>query len=87
MVSIIGSGMAFLRDWAHRCKAAGGIPQVVTKYGGKRWSEITGQPGAVLVRCYGAGRKVKGGLVTHIPEDFIEKAEREVGELSRLIGA
>jgi len=75
MVTIIGKGTDALREFIKKCLAAGGVPIFRTKYGGKRF------PGnAVVVACWGAGEKVKGGMITDVPTDIIEEMEKRTGD-------
>ena len=75
MVHVIGSGLDTLKAWIRRCLNAGGIPQIRTRYGGKRFPN-----NAVRVACYGKGNVVKGGTIENIPTDIIEKAEKTTGD-------
>ena len=68
---IFRSAEEFL-DWIRRCEEAGGIPQIVEKYGR---IDFLAQD-MVLLRCWGAGEAVPGGLAK-IPHEIAE-AIREV---------
>lgn len=47
-----------LYEWMQRCINAGGVPQIVTHFGGENFVE----QGEILIRCWGAGREVPGGV-------------------------
>ena len=75
MGKVLGSGVSVLRDFLRRCTAAGGVPIIRTKYGGRRL------PGnAIVVACWGKGKEVPGGTITDIPTDLIEEMERRAGD-------
>ncbi|RLI87904.1 MAG: hypothetical protein DRP01_00795 [Archaeoglobales archaeon] len=78
MVKVIGRGTSAVRDFIARCKRAGGIPQLVTHYKGKPWSEWTGIPGAILVRCWGRAKEVPGGIIGDVPSDVVEELKAEI---------
>jgi len=80
MAREIGSGLAALRDFANRCLAAGGVPIFRTKYGGKRLPN-----NSVVAACWGKGDVVKGGTVTNVPIDVIEKMEATRGDYKWLV--
>jgi len=72
---ILGKGLAAIKDFIRECVSAGGVPIFRTKYGGKRL------PGnAVIAACWGAGDKVKGGTITDVPLEIIEKMEKTTGD-------
>jgi len=80
MVHIRGHGIKDLVKFVLECLHAGGIPQLVPKYGGvELWSEKEHSP-AVLVRCWGAGREVKGGIIVDLPESLIKESEQMKGD-------
>jgi len=66
-----------LVDWIEDCIRAGGIPQLVEKYGPRDFLA----EGYVLVRCWGAGDKVPGGLIKLTPEELevVRKYAKERG--------
>ncbi len=75
MGRVLGSGVEKLREFISRCLAAGGIPIIRTKYGGRRLPE-----GSVVVACWGKGKEVPGGTITNVPADIIEEAEKRIGD-------
>ena len=81
MAKVIGSGVAKLKEFARRCLDAGGIPIFRTKYGERRLPN-----NAVIVACWGKGDVVKGGTVTDVPIDIIEKLEKTKGDYKWLLG-
>ena len=66
---VIGEGVEALKEWIRKCRAAGGRPLIVTKY-------VEEYTNAVVVRCWGAGEKVKGGTILNIPPHIIQKIEQ-----------
>jgi len=83
MTTIIGKGVEDLVKWVKECVDAGGVPLITTKYAGRRF-EYEGKP-AVVVRCWGAGERVKGGMIYDIPEELIEKFEKYIGDYKWLL--
>lgn len=81
MAREIGIGVEALRQFAEMCIRNGGVPQFKTKYGGQRLPE-----NAVIVSCWGAGDKVKGGKVKHVPPEVIARLERGTGDWRWLLG-
>lgn len=77
----IGSGLEAVKEFARRCLAAGGVPMFRTKYGGKRLEN------AVVAACWGKGDVVKGGTITNVPLEIIERMERETGDYKWLVEA
>jgi len=72
MVHVLNKSLAeFIRE----CYAAGGVPQIVEKYAMRDFLA----EGMVLVRCWGAKEKVKGGLIKLSPTE-IEIVRRYAGE-------
>jgi len=47
-----------LYEWMKKCKEAEGVPQIVTHFDG----DIFVNQGEILIRCWGAGREVPGGV-------------------------
>ena len=76
----IGSGLTALKDFARRCLAAGGIPIFRTRYGGKRLPN-----NSVVAACWGKGDTVKGGTITDVPLEIIERMEKETGDYKWLL--
>lgn len=75
MGRILGSGTSKLKEFIEKCLAAGGVPIVRTKYGGRRL------PGnSVVVACWGKGEEVPGGTITDIPPHLIEEMEKRPGD-------
>ncbi len=68
MANIIGSGVEALRSWVAQCNSAGGVPIIRTKYGGKPLPNSS-----VIVACWGHGSEVKGGEITNIPPDILQR--------------
>ena len=68
MANIIGSGVEALRSWVAQCNSAGGVPIIRTKYGGKPLPNSS-----VIVACWGHGNEVKGGEITNIPADILQR--------------
>ncbi|MHC1627549.1 MAG: hypothetical protein ACXQTI_01795 [Candidatus Nezhaarchaeales archaeon] len=75
MGRVIGRGLEAIREFIRRCLGAGGVPIFRTKYGGKRLPGNT-----VIAACWGAGDKVKGGMITDVPPDIITEMEKRVGD-------
>ena len=72
---ILGEGVSAIKAFIEKCLAAGGIPIIRTKYGGKRFPD-----NSVVVACYGKGDEVPGGTITHVPTHVIERLEKETGD-------
>jgi len=68
MANIIGSGVEALRSWVAQCNSAGGVPIIRTKYGGKPLPNSS-----VIVACWGHGNEVRGGEITSIPADVLQR--------------
>ena len=68
MANIIGSGVGALKAWVAQCNSAGGVPIIKTKYGGKPLPNSS-----VIVACWGHGSEVRGGEVTNIPADVLQR--------------
>jgi len=68
MANIIGSGVEALRSWVAQCNSAGGVPIIRTKYGGRPLPN-----NSVIVACWGHGSEVKGGEITNIPPDILQR--------------
>jgi hypothetical protein len=68
MANIIGSGLDALRSWVAQCNAVGGVPIIRTKYGGRPLPNSS-----VIVACWGHGSEVKGGEITNIPADVLQR--------------
>jgi len=84
MTRVIGSGREALINWVKTCIEAGGIPTFVVEYAGKPLPN-----NSVLVRCYMAGDKVKGGVITDVPTDLLEKiksAKKDITTLAKELG-
>jgi hypothetical protein len=77
----IGSGMGAVREFARRCVEAGGIPIFKTRFGGKRFEN-----NAVVAACWGKANVVKGGKITNVPLDVIEKMEKTRGDYKWILG-
>jgi hypothetical protein len=80
-MAVIGSGMEAVRSFARRCLDAGGIPIFKTRFGGKRFEN-----NAVIAACWGKGDVVKGGKITNVPTDVIEKMEKTRGDYKWILG-
>ena len=80
-MNILGEGLSALKDFARRCLDAGGVPIFRTKYGGRRLPN-----NAVIAACWGKGDVVKGGTITNVPIDVIEKMEKTKGDYKWLLG-
>jgi len=81
VVKVLGRGLEALKSFARKCLDAGGVPIFRTKYGGKRLPN-----NAVIVACWGKGDVVKGGTITDVPIDVIEKMEKTKGDYKWLLG-
>jgi hypothetical protein len=68
MANIVGSGVEALRSWVAQCNSAGGVPIIRTKYGGKPLPNSS-----VIVACWGHGNEVRGGEITNIPADVLQR--------------
>jgi hypothetical protein len=68
MANIIGSGVEALRSWVAQCNSVGGVPIIRTKYGGKPLPNSS-----VIVACWGHGNEVRGGEITNIPADVLQR--------------
>jgi len=68
MANIIGSGVEALRSWVAQCNSAGGVPIIRTKYGGRPLPNSS-----VIVACWGHGNEVRGGEITNIPADVLQR--------------
>ncbi len=68
MANVIGSGVDALRSWVAQCNAAGGVPIIRTKYGGKPLPNSS-----VIVACWGHGNEVRGGEITNISPDVLQR--------------
>lgn len=66
MANDIGSGVEALAEWMRRCSEAGGTPQIRTEFVRKFTSDV-------IVACYGAGKKVKGGTITDLPPQLVSE--------------
>jgi hypothetical protein len=77
----IGSGMGAVKEFARRCVEAGGIPIFKTRFGGKRYEN-----NAVVASCWGKASVVKGGKITNVPLDVIEKMEKTRGDYKWILG-
>jgi len=75
----IGKGVDTLIRKIRECLSAGGIPQIVPEYGGREFRGPDDSP-AVLFRCWGASREVKGGVIYGLPAELVEKAKETVGD-------
>jgi len=75
MVNVIGRGTEGIREFIRKCTAVGGVPIFRTKYGGKRFPN-----NGIIAACWGAGDKVKGGMITDVPPDLIEEMEKRSGD-------
>jgi len=51
-----------------QCNSAGGVPIIRTKYGGKPLPNSS-----VIVACWGHGNEVRGGEITNIPADVLQR--------------
>jgi len=80
MARVIGSGVEALKEFVRKCKAAGGVPLIRTKYGGQRLPN-----NAVIVACWGKGKEVPGGMITDIPANLIEQFEKTTGDYKILL--
>ncbi len=80
MAKVIGSGLAKVKEFARQCLAAGGVPMFRTRYGGKRLPN-----NSVIAACWGKGDVVKGGTITDVPLDVIEKMEKTRGDYKWLV--
>jgi len=76
---VLGKGVEKVVEFIEKCLKVGGVPMVVTRYAGRRLTGPDGSP-AVIVRCWGKRDVLEGGTIYGIPEEFIEKAERYVGD-------
>jgi len=90
MVHILGEGDQLAFEFAKKCSAAGGIPQYVPDFGGKPLDETIGKkhklkPHVVLVRCWGAGKEVKGGIIYGISDKVYEQIISEKGEWKQFV--
>ncbi len=61
-----------LLEWMERCINAGGIPQLVEEYGGRNFLAED----MILVRCWGAGKEVPGGLFKISDPELLEVLKR-----------
>ena len=68
MANIIGAGLEALTSWVAQCNSAGGVPIIRTKYGGRPLPN-----NSVIVACWGQGATVKGGEITNIPGDVLQR--------------
>jgi hypothetical protein len=68
MANVLGSGVDALRSWVAQCNAAGGVPIIRTKYGGKPLPNSS-----VIVACWGHGSEVRGGEITNISPDVLQR--------------
>jgi len=88
MPTYIGSGVSALKEWIRKCLEAGGTPTFVPKYAGRPFKGPDGSP-AVLVRCFGAGDVVSGGVIYGLPSELVEKiesAKKDIQTLARELG-
>ena len=81
MGRIIGRGLEALKEFARKCLYAGGVPIFRTRYGEKRLPN-----NAVVAACWGKGDVVKGGTITDVPIEVIEKMEKTKGDYKWLLG-
>jgi len=84
MARVIGRGREALTSWVRKCLEAGGIPTFVVEYAGRPLPN-----NSVLVRCFGAGDKVRGGMISDIPTDLLEKiksAKKDITTLAEELG-
>jgi hypothetical protein len=75
MGRILGTGTEALKEFISKCLAAGGVPIVRTRYGGRRLPESS-----VIVACWGKGKEVPGGTIRGVPAEIIEEAEKRTGD-------
>ena len=80
MGRIIGRGIEALIKFIKKCRDAGGVPIIRTKYGGVRLPH-----NSVVVACWGRGDVVKGGTITDIPPDLIDELEKTKGDWKWLL--
>jgi hypothetical protein len=77
----LGSGTGALTEFIRRCEAAGGVPIIRTKYGGKPLKPA----GRVIVACWGAKDQVPGGSIFDVPPDVIATLQKERGAYKKLV--
>ena len=80
MSRTIGTGLMALKEFARKCLDAGGVPIFRTKYGGKKLPD-----NSVIAACWGKGDVVKGGTVTEVPPEIIDKMEKTKGDYKWLL--
>ena len=75
MARIIGRGLEAIREFIRKCIDAGGVPIFRTRYGGRRFPN-----NAVVAACWGAGSKVRGGMIVDLPPEIIQRMEETKGD-------
>lgn len=74
--NIIGPWKQTIGKWIDACIRAGGLPMFRTRFAGARWGD-----NMVLAVCYGDEEPpISGGFFTDVPEEDIERMERETGD-------
>ena len=63
-----------LLEWAVKCRLAGGVPTVRTRFAGERLRLQDGRR-VVIASCYGAADEVPGG-VFEVSEELFEELDR-----------
>ena len=88
MPKYLGKGVDYLREWIRKCLEAKGTPTFVPKYSGRSFEGPDGSP-AILVRCFGAGDIVGGGVIYGLPAELVEKiesAKRDIQVVAKELG-
>jgi hypothetical protein len=79
MVRVIGKGLEALAKWFNECVEAGGVPLFRVQYGGVPFKD------KLIVACYGAAAKVRGGVIEDLPADLVEKIRMAKGADWRVV--
>jgi len=73
-----------IADYIVACREDGGIPIVKTRYGGEPIRTDDGRKAALVV-CWGGKGMIEGKFFINVPDEDIERMEREIGDWRVLI--
>ena len=74
--NVLGPWREQVGRWIKGCIMGGGLPMFRTRYAGARWGDDM-----VMAVCYGDEEPpISGGFFTDVPEEDIERMERETGD-------
>lgn len=73
MAKLLGEGATTLDQFVNRCRQAGGVPILRTKYKKRDLRN------AVVVACRGAKEKIPGGVITGVSADQVARYRKARG--------